>query len=1030
MFLTTEKIEKRHKELSKSKFEMIEPLNHWYFIEDKNNALQSPPETSSTSPAAAIEDEWSGRDQYFWLINNIKIPEIKNKNLMVYFDIGRTNSGNNSGYESLLFINGKEVQALDSNHPVYFIPEELQNTSVSIAIRLWSGLEGGGPKKIQNHRLENTYLGIHHQYIHKLSTQIEMALKYTRLLNENDSKKYFIISILDRAIGSLNLDEAPEKLDRNCKIAYDTMLSELKKIAPENFVNLNAIGHSHIDVAWLWEIKHTKEKIVRTFTTVLSLMDRYPEFVYMQSQPLLYQFIKNSHPEIYQKIKEKISSGQWEVNSPMWVEADCNIPSGESLVRQILYGKLFAKEEFDIDSTVLWLPDVFGYSWALPQILKKSGIDTFVTSKISWNRYNQMPHDTFKWRGIDGTEILTYLISTPEPHNYHADSFQNTYNGVIEPETVLGTYNKYQDKSLNQNLLIPFGYGDGGGGPTFEMIENIEALNNIPSVPNINIGPIEKYFDNLHSSLNEIDEYIHTWDGELYLEAHRGTYTSQSKLKSGNRRLEILLRELELMAVVKNVFHNQEYPDYKSIWKNFLIYQFHDILPGSSIKEVNDDTVNVYKEIHTQLLETENDLMKDVFYKNKSTFSVFNSSPWNLKDYIYIESREDLSFYNCKNRQLDAAKYRDGHLVWLEHNNPFGFEVIYSKKESKNTLTNGFIVSHNHIENPHYIIEWNQSGHITRLFDIEYKREIITDNGIQLIIYEDKPLMFDAWDIDIFYQQKYDILDADEITVIQFDCAVEIIFKYEYNKSTIEQRMKIYTHSRRIDFECTVDWHEKQKLLKTHIPTTIRSTEATFDIQFGNIKRPTHWNTTWDYAKFESVGHQWIDLSEYNYGLGLLNDSKYGHSVKDHIMTLSLLKSPVYPDPEADEGTHHFTYSLYPHDKDFVQSEIVQEAWKLNNPFKVFNGEAAQKAPLIKIHGTPDIQIDSIKKCEHSDDVIIRMHDFSGGRQNISISPNFECSGWTETNLLEKVISHDNKVFPIEFILEPFEIKTILIKRM
>src|SRR5699024_592480 len=589
--------------------------------------------------------------------------------------------------------------------------------------------------------------------------------------------------------------------------------------------------------------------------------------------------------------------------------------------RQILLGSNFLREEFNVESKYLWLPDVFGYSWALPQILRKSGLDTFMTTKISWSQYNRMPHDTFKWRGIDGTEILTHFITTTEPW---PGSRYYTYNGFMTPKVVKESWDAYRDKNINQDLLLSYGYGDGGGGVNREMLEMRKRIDKMPGLPHAKPSKASDYFDKLHKTIDNTEEYVHTWDGELYLEYHRGTYTSQAFTKRMNRKLELLYREGEWLNVLGGILQgtHSNYPMDKITngWQTILRNQFHDIIPGSSIKEVYDDAREEYDEAEVIGNEVWNHAAETIVQKanDKSKWTVFNSAPWNRNDLVFIPGTHSEAgvWVDKTGEHLNVQVTKDGSYVQVKELPAMGYTTIEYQTDKKVVQNDSkvFKMVDNTIETPFYNIEWNDKGQLLSIYDWKNDREVLAENekGNVLQVFEDKPMAHDAWDIDIYYQEK-----MEEISTLQ---SVEFIdmgqlqatvrFSWTYGDSTIEQDMVVYSSSRRIDFKTQINWQERQRLLKAAFPVDVRATEATYDIQFGNVKRPTHWNTSWDQARFETVGHQWADLSEGGYGVSLLNDSKYGYDIKDHVMRLSLLKSAIHPDPHADEGHHEFTYSL------------------------------------------------------------------------------------------------------------------------
>lgn len=755
-------------------------------------------------------------------------------------------------------------------------------------------------------------------------------------------------------------------------------------------------------------------------------MEQFPDYLFLQTQPQLYAYVKEDYPELYEQIKARIQEGQWEVEGSMWLEADCNIPSGESLVRQIVFGKRFIKEEFGRDCHVLWLPDVFGYSWALPQILKLAGISSFMTTKISWNQYNRMPHDTFWWRGLDGTDMLTHFITTPEPWNA-ADSWFYTYNGLIEAKTVLGAWKGYRDKAINKELLLAYGYGDGGGGVNRDMLELRRRLDEVPGLPHVKPGKAGTYFQQLNETVANAKEYVHRWDGELYLEYHRGTYTSQGLVKRHNRKLELALRSLEARAVAKTWrqgFRGYPAEALKNAWTIVLRNQFHDIIPGSSIREVYQDAEVEYAEAWAYMKAAEAELAGKAI---EDGWSVWVPGSYEMPRLVHIPGlqADRLGIYDGAKR-LPAQQVDDGWIVLLQAQAAVGSVRLSVKQEAEEqALETAFIWRDGTLSTPFYEVEWNEAGQIAVLYDKEARRHVLPEgkaaNVLQL--FEDKPLAHDAWDIDLFYQEKAPcdpVFQGMEIIEIGPLRAV-LRVSYTYHRTTIEQDILFYAHSKRIDFSTNVDWHEQQKLLKVAFPVDVRATAATYDIQFGNVERPTHWNTSWNMAKFESVGHQWADLAETGYGASLLNDCKYGYDIKGNVLRLSLLKGATYPDTEADQGKHAFTYAFYPHCGDWREANTQGEAWDLNAPLIAEQTEAVHKLLSVRLS---HVHLDAIKKAEDGASSIIRLHEFEGRSGKVVIDWHGPVRKWREVNLMEEPLS-DWQEGEIAFAIKPYELKTI-----
>lgn len=1034
MFYTIEKLEARIKELSTYRYMEKNHLSGWKAKENRNEQEKYPPNLSADWEDFTLGDIWEGRDFYLWIQTTFKVPQSNGK-VILLLDFGRTGGGYNSGFESLLFIDGKPYQGVDSNHKEVFIDPEFYGKEVTLSLKLWSGLEGGGPEQIQSHKFKMADYAILNEDCDDLYFTADCVLKTIKQLNEDNPDRYELLPLIEKAMKYIDWSyPGSSSFYQSVKFANSILQEGIDSLDKRDLVSITTIGHTHIDVAWLWRLKHTREKVARSFSTVLQLMKQYPEYIFLQTQPQLYKFIKEDYPEIYEQIKNRIVEGRWEVDGAMWLEADCNIPSGESLTRQILHGSLFIKKEFNKDVQYLWLPDVFGYSWALPQILKKSGIDTFMTTKISWNQYNRMPHDTFVWRGIDGSEVLTHFITTPEPgrdlvNNQWASRWFYTYNGQLEPETVLGSYKAYRNKDMNKQLLISYGYGDGGGGVTRDMLENRRRMDNIPGLPHVKTGRADEFFKQLHETVDSTENYVHTWDGELYLEYHRGTYTSQAFVKKMNRRLELALRELEILYTTIQSTEGIEYPKKElfDLWEVLLRNQFHDIIPGSSIKEVYQD----HKVEIGEAMENSVQLLSRLDDSETNQWTVFNTAGWARKELVTIEVKEKGKFVTDSGEELQAIPSDGGYIVQTPTILALGNCLIKFEPMDKDGIEINFAKEiENGIDTDDYLIKWNEKGQLISIYDKKYNREVLKENGLgnRLQLFEDKPMNFNAWDIDIFYQEKFIELAAESVRVKESNSLnVSVEFIYTFGTSRIIQNMQVYKNSRRIDFITKVDWKEREQLLKAGFDVAIRSTEATFDIQYGNVKRPTHWNTSWDMAKFETVAHQWVDFSQREYGVSLLNDCKYGHDIKDQTMRITLLKGGIYPDPTADIGHHEFTYSLLPHKGDFVEGRTVEEAWAINQPLSVVKGNKGMNR-LFTLESEESVYIDAVKLAEDGNGMIIRVHDHLGSKRTLSFKPLFRCTKWNETNLMEKDMTHPLEIQGnITFDLNPYEIKTIRI---
>ena len=1005
------------------------------------------------SKKMSIGDYWSGRDRYIWLHTEFEAPmSWKGKDILGFFDFGKTGGGYCSGFESLIFVDKVPYQGVDSNHrEVFFNP---QGKKVSLDFRLWSGLEGGGRKRDMDHKLTSAFFCTLDPSTDELFYLLRNMLYTVKDLEANDPVRAELAVIIVEGYRLLDFTNPGSPAFYNsARDALGYYRREIKSFKQKKDVSVSLIGHTHIDLSWLWRYKHTREKGERSFSTVLRLMERYPEYFFLQTQAQIYESIKEDHPDLYKAITKRTADGRWEASGAMWVEADCNIPSGESLVRQILYGKNFFKKEFGVENNFLWLPDVFGYNWALPQILKKSGIDTFITTKISWSEINRMPHDTFIWTGMDGSKVLTHFITTPDTGN----AWFYTYNGRVRPDTILGIWKTYRDKALNRDLLLAYGYGDGGGGVTRDMLENYRALSNMPGIPALKTERTDAYLKRLHKKIagKEKTRLLHNFDRELYLEYHRGTYTSQAYTKMMNRKLELLYRNAEILQSLYTLktrkWNNEAWAKLGEGWKLILRAQFHDIIPGSSIGEVYEDTKNDYQVAYSKGKEALDEAQNSLGKNEKNTFSVINSSAWKRSGLITLPVPQKGKSYSANGGTLLSQLSRDANEApcvysWVNSIDALGCAVVEtSGGKAVLSSKNKFTHDKNGIQTPFYKIKWNKQGNLTSIFDKSAKREILSGTGNELLIFEDRPKSSDAWEIEATIDlKKESVSKFVSLKMIESGpLFTKIRFVWTYNKSRITQDMILYTVHKRIDFKTEVDWQERSKLLKVSFPVNIRSVTARYEIQYGSLERNTTRSTSWDEAQFEVVGHQWADYSETGFGVSLMNDSKYGYDIKDGVMRLSLLKSPEYPDPDADRGIQSFTYSLYAHTEPWYESDLIPLAWDLNDPLCAIPGENPLSS-LITISSAGDggsrggkgkakgtqscAALDAIKKSENGKDLIIRLHEIHGGRGKLKIEFNVPIAGWTEANLMEEATGKFNQSRVIKRDLKPFEIVTFRVK--
>lgn len=954
-------------------------------------------------------DYVSGRDKHFWFSTHISTPAIgENEELVLEVITGHDGDWDATNPQIIVYLNGELVQGLDINHRVIYLNP---NSEYDVLLYFYVGMIDSNVGLNLNLKTRNILLN---SFYYDLIVPYEAALCF----DDDDYNHIRTIKCLEQACNFLDLRDIGSKEFYDSVYKAKEYLQEefYTKICGNSDVTVNYIGSTHIDVAWLWTLAQTKEKVQRSFSTVLALMERYPNYLFMSSQPQLYSYLKEEEPELYEKVKEKILQGRWEAEGAMWLEADCNLSSGESLVRQIIHGKRFMRDEFGVESKVLWLPDVFGYSAALPQILAKCGVDKFVTSKISWNEMNKMPNDSFMWKGIDGTEIFTYFLTAQDHTSYLSNDKFTTYNGVVTPQMNLGAWERYQQKDYTNEVIVAYGYGDGGGGPTEEMIEYEARLEyGLPGQPKAKMCFVSEFLEKAKKHFEQnaaLMGRVPKWVGELYLEYHRGTYTSIAKNKKNNRECEFLCQNTETLSVIGNVLFGDKYPHtvFEKAWKKILLNHFHDIIPGSSIHEVYEDSDKDYAEVRTNVGKIKNKkLIKLAQNVSKPGFMVYNPNSFEVSG--YVQTNENRMF--AQNVPL------------------MGWKVI-----EKSDLSRSVTVEDKTIESPHYTIRFNDDMNIVSVYDKDNDREVVEKGKYinAVCAFEDYPanFFFDNWELSNFYKQKkYEILNVESSGIIKGEGYAGFEIKRRYYKSVIVQKIIVYAESRRIDFETYLDWHERHTILKALFPVDVYSTEATYDIQFGNIKRPNHQNTSWDAMKFEVCSHKWMDLSEDDYGVSVLNDCKYGHSVSENEMALTLLRCGTYPDTEADQSEHKFTYSLYPHKGDFKRGETIKEAYLLNRPLEIVEtyGEGTLSGEYSFISCDCDnIVVETVKQSEDGSGIVIRLFDTWNKKSEPTLNFGFDAKKIYLCDMLENKTEDLGSGNKIKINVKNYEIVTLLIE--
>jgi alpha-mannosidase len=707
---------------------------------------------------------------------------------------------------------------------------------------------------------------------------------------------------------------------------------------------LSAVGHAHLDTAWLWPLEETWRKLVRTTTTQLRLLDEYPEHVFAHSQAQHYAWLRERAPALFARVREAVEAGRWIPVGGSWIEPDCNLPSGESLARQFLYGQRFFQEAFGRRSTAFWNPDVFGYTAQLPQLMREAGITRFLTQKLSWNRFTSPESHTFTWEGLDGSSVLTHFPPA------------DTYNAEATVEELRRSAADYKDHGRSRHSLLVFGHGDGGGGPTREMLERLRRAGDVAGLPRTVVRSPDAFFDDLEADASDLRTVV----GELYLEFHRGTYTTQAAIKRGNRRGESALHDAELLSALRLESYPRE--ELGRLWRVLLLNQFHDILPGSSITEVNERARRDLEEV-------------------EAGAEALCRAALGAGD-VPVNTR------GWPRREVAPAPGGELALVQLP---PYGAgEIVAPEADrvSAERLTDGSVV----LANEHLRAVVAPDGTVTSL--IHGGREALSAPANRLELYDDEPTRWDAWELDpVHLETRRDLPPAAGIAEVrEHPLRAEVVF----DRGLIRQTIRLDAASRRLEIHSEVDWEEDHKVLKVAFPLAVHAPEATYEVAFGAVRRPTHASTQADLARFEVPGHRWADLSEHGFGVAVLTDSKYGYSAFGDTLRVTLLRAPRLPDPEADRGRHAFAYALLPHAGGWQDGGVVAEAAAFNSPIRWSDAAPGSWASV-----DGGLVLDTIKRAEDSDALVLRLYEPHGGRGEARIRLARPVAAAARANLLE-----------------------------
>jgi alpha-mannosidase len=806
-----------------------------------------------------------------------------------------------------------------------------------------------------------------------LAFDVEVLLGVMEQLDARDPRRHEVLRALERCLDLYDLDEDPAT-------ARELLRDVMSAPAARTAHTVSAVGHAHIDSAWLWPIRETVRKCGRTFANVAALGEQYPELIFACSQAQQWWWTKQNYPAVYERMKAQVAKGQVVPVGGMWVESDTNVTGGESLVRQLVFGKRFFLAELGVETEEVWLPDCFGYSAALPQLILLSGSRWFLTQKLSWNDTNKFPHHTFWWEGIDGSRVFTHFPPV------------DTYNARLTSAELAHAASNYAEMGFGSRSMAPFGYGDGGGGPTREMMERARRLADLDGSPKVVVESPSKFFEAAHAEYPDAP----VWSGELYLELHRGTLTSQVEIKQGNRRSENLMREAELWSTAALVAGRSTYPyeELEAIWRDILLVQFHDILPGSSIAMVNDEAIASCATSASRLEEIIERATVALCGRGSLPIS-FNAAPHGRDGVAALSAGATVA-------PSDVARVHDERIL----------------------------------ENDRIRAELDSKGHIVSLMDRVADRELIPPGarGNVLQLHPDIPNKWPAWDIDPFYRNtKTDLSSPESITVISSgpgEAAIQI--EYLFGESRAVQTLRLAAGGEALVVETDVDWHEHERLLKVSLPIDVHADQSLSEIQFGHLQRPTHTNTSWDNARFEFVAHRFVHVGEAGYGVAIVNDGIYGHEVgaiartgggRATLARLSILRSANFPDPRGENGRHSFRYAIVP---GATVADAVRHGYHFNLPLRNAMAERAVK-PLVAL-ANQAVVVEAVKAADdRSGDVVVRCYESLGGKATTTIKTSFPLRRAVVTDLLERQLS-ELQIEPgnqLTLHLRPFQVLTL-----
>lgn len=966
--------------------------------------------------------KWGSNGEYCWIKAEYTVPrELNGTDLFLMPRLG--------GYEAMLWVNGipfgtynnKITYTSHGNHYCGLIRKNAKaGEKIELAVEYYAGHDYHGCDPFSADLTQVNHYDFSFESLDICTKNDKLCDFYFDLKTVNQLANDLPDSsfLKARAINALTevhktVYYSPDEVTREeffgaLEKAHPYLTAILCEKNSENAPRVGIIGHSHMDTAWLWHVDETIKKCARTYSNQISLMEQYPEYMFIQSSSAHSNMIREHYPELFKRIQEKVREGRYEPNGAVWVECDCNITSGESMIRQFLWGQRFTKKYFNYTSNAFWLPDTFGYSASIPQIMKGCGVDYFLTTKITWNDTNSFPYNTFYWQGIDGTKVFSHFNMT------HCRPDAKTIR-----EAVINNTHETDQPSVTDKRLVAYGFGDGGGGPQFEMIEMARRCKNLNEIPKADYTSVGDFMKELEATAANPN----TYRGELYLELHRGTLTNQHEIKRNNRKAELLLRDFEILSVNEGIRTNKALSAESSskYYKTLLLNQFHDILPGTCIHKAH---MQCKKEMRSLIWNVKKEIA-DITNCNENGISVTNTLSFDRSDVIFAADNGKSLAHITQQKYTDIKARK---LLLIDGVTVPAFSSVHLPYGEAENGKSAFTYTKNKLETPFAEIEFDENGFISSFLDKQADRQLV--DGLPFntfLMAEDVPSSWDNWDIDADLELKFSPCAELMKREIVSDGAIAFIIRSTYKisrKSAITQDMIFFSASPEIRFDTYMDWNDDHRFLKTAFDTNVREDFARQEIQFGYCKRPTTRNNSLEQAKFEVVNHKYTDLSEPNYGVAVLNDSKYGISVHNSQLRLSLHKGGTHPDIEGDHGMHHTVYSFLPHNTPYCAKSVIHPSYRLNVPHIVSDGNFDMQ-PLANVN-KENIIIETIKPCEDEEKAfIIRAYEAEGTQTNCRIVLSDKVKAAELTNMLEESISDRQSTNKLTLKFKPFEIKTI-----